>query len=59
MQGMICAAMMADTASAARSICAKLATIVFFACGFGISRSKTLVMTPSVPSEPMNRSLSE
>src|SRR5256886_9277688 len=28
-QGMICAAMMADTASAARSICAKLATIVF------------------------------
>jgi hypothetical protein len=36
-----------------------VATIVFFACGLGIRRSSTLVMTPSVPSEPMNRSFIE
>ena len=57
MQGMICAAMMSDTACAAWSICANVATSVFFAAGFGISFSNTLVMTPSVPSEPMNKSL--
>jgi len=56
---MIFAAMMAETASAARSICANVATIVFFDWGLGISRNKIRVMTPSVPSEPMNKSLSE
>ena len=37
MQGMICAAMIAETASAALSICENVATIVFFAAGLGIS----------------------
>ena len=49
----------AETASAAWSICANVATMVFFATGFGMSRSRTLVITPRVPSEPMNKSLSE
>ena len=46
------AAMIAETASAAWSICEKVATIVFFAFGFGMSRRSTFVITPSVPSEP-------
>jgi hypothetical protein len=33
--------------------------MVFFATGLGINRNSTFVMTPSVPSEPMNKSLSE
>ena len=38
---MICAAMMSDTAWAAWSICANVATRVFFAAGLGISFNNT------------------
>ena len=58
-QGMIWAAMMSLTVCAAASIAPKVATIVFFAAGLGISLSSTWVMTPSVPSLPMKRSFSE
>jgi hypothetical protein len=47
---MILAAMIADTVSLAASIRAYVASIVFFAAGFGTSLSSTLVMMPSVPS---------
>ena len=57
--GMICAAMMSLTVCAAASIASKVATIVFFAAGLGMSLSSTLVMTPSVPSLPIITSFSE
>ena len=55
-RGFIFAAMMADTVSAASSMVLKTASNVFRVAGFGMSLSRTLVMMPSVPSEPMNRS---
>ena len=48
--GMIFAAMIAETVSAAASMRAKVASIVFFAAGLGTSLSSTFVMMPSVPS---------
>ncbi len=56
---MIFAAMIAETVSAAASMRAKVASMVFFAAGLGTSLSRTLVMTPSVPSEPMKMSFIE
>jgi len=56
---MIRAAMMSETACAAASIASKVARSVRLAAGGGMSRSSTRVITPRVPSLPMNRSLSE
>ena len=57
-QGMIFAAMMAETVSGRPSIRAKVASRVCLAAGLGSSLSSTFVITPSVPSLPMKRSLS-
>ena len=50
---------MAETVSAAASICEKIASRVFFARGLGTSRKSTLVIMPRVPSEPMKTSFIE
>ena len=56
---MIFAAMIAETVSLALSMRAYVASIVFFAAGFGTSLSSTFVMMPSVPSLPMKMSFIE
>ena len=58
-QGMIFAAMISVTVSAASSMRLNEASSVRRAAGFGIRRNSTLVMIPRVPSDPMKRSLSE
>jgi hypothetical protein len=52
--GTIPAATIADTTAPASAVESKKATWVLTVSGTGMTRSVTLVVTPSVPSEPTN-----